>query len=266
MATSWEHNKILYEREAGVATITKNRPEKLNAWDTEMQAAFREAFEEADRDDEVRVIVITATGRGWNPGANPDMFRERTDAGYKLPPWKRPHGERDVSIYRRSDKLVIGSINGYAYGSGMGEALWCDLRIMAESAQLGPVWARFAAPMEQGTSVSLPMLVGVAKAIELYAMAEPIPARKCLELGLANWVCPDDELQSFTREIAQRIARNAPHGTALTKYMLYRFAAPDIESQLELFRFAEDVTARTEDTVEGSKAFKEKRSPVFYGR
>jgi enoyl-CoA hydratase/carnithine racemase len=230
MGLAWTHQKILYEKEGHVAVITKNNPEKLNALDAEMRAAQSEAFADAENDDEIRVIVITGVGRGWNPGANPEMFQRRSEAGYRLPPWKRPHGERDVSPYRRSDKIVIAAINGYAYGSGMGEALWCDLRIMAESARLGPVWAKFAAPMEQGTSVSLPMLVGVAKAIELYALAEPISAHQALELGLTNWV------------------------------------TPDLEHQLELFRWAEDYTARTEDMAEGGRAYRERRPPVFRGR
>src|SRR5690606_33126791 len=144
---------------------------------------------------------------------------------------------------------------------GMGEALWCDLRIMAESARLGPVWAKFAAPVEQGTSVSLPMLVGVAKAMELYALAEPIPAQKAKELGLANWVVPDDELQTFAREMAHNIAQNGAIPTALTKWMFYRFAAPDLDDQLELFRWAEDLTDRTEDMVEGARSFKAKQTP-----
>ncbi|MFN8534383.1 MAG: enoyl-CoA hydratase/isomerase family protein [Dehalococcoidia bacterium] len=266
MALSWPHEKILYEKDGHVAIVTKNNPEKLNALDPEMRAAQLEALADAEDDPEIRVIVVTGAGRGWNPGANPGMFQQRSEAGYRLPPWKRPHGERDVSPFRRSDKLVIGAINGYAYGSGMGEALWCDLRILAESARLGPVWAKFAAPMEQGTSVSLPMLVGVAKALELYALAEPIPAAKALELGLANWVVPDDQLQTFAREIAHKVARNSPFGTALTKWMLYRYAAPDIEHQLELFRWAEDYTARTEDMLEGGRAFREKRAPQFRGR
>lgn len=154
MQRSMADGKILDEKDGHVAIITKNNPAKLNALDSEMRTAQAAAFSEADSDDEIRVVVITGTGRGWNPGANPDMFQRRSEAGYRLPPWKRPHGERDVSPYRRSDKIVIGALNGYAYGSVLGEALWCDLRIMAESAALGPVWARFAAPMEQGTSVS----------------------------------------------------------------------------------------------------------------
>lgn len=263
---TFPHGKLLYEKDGHVAILTKNRPEKLNAWDEEMQAAYYEALADAEDDRDIRVIIITGKGRGFNPGANPDLFKDRSATGYHLPPWFHPHAEHDVSPLRRSDKIVIGAINGYAYGAGFGEALWCDLRIMAESAQLGPSWARFAAPAENGTTFNLPALVGIAKALEIYLMRDPIPAARALELGLTNWVVPDAELRPFALEIGHRIGELAPHSTAITKWNMYKYVHPHIEEDLDRIRFAEDITARTEDQVEGGTAFREKRKAVFKGR
>jgi 2-(1,2-epoxy-1,2-dihydrophenyl)acetyl-CoA isomerase len=263
---SWSHNKVLYEKDDHVAIITKNRPEKLNAMDAEMAAAYKEAFEEADADSDIRVIILTGNGRGFNPGANPDLFKNRTESGYRLPPDRRPRGDHQISSVRRSDKVVICAVNGYAYGAGFGEALWCDMRVMAESASFGPTWGRFGAPAENGTTFNLTSIVGIAKALEIYLLAEPIPAPKALELGLANWVVPDDQLIPFTRELAHGVAKRAPYATALTKWMMYRYAHPNMEKDLELIQVAEDITARTQDQVEGGTAFREKREPDFQGR
>ena len=261
-ALSWPHNKILYTKDGRVAVVTKNRPEKVNAMDEEMEAAYDEALADAEADPEIRVIIVTGTGRGWHPGANPQMFVE----GKKnMPPWWKPHGEGAVSPLRRSDKVTLGAINGHAYGAGFGEALWCDLRVMAESANFGPSWARFGAPLENGTSVNLTNLVGPAKTMELYLLREPIPAPRALELGLVNYVVPDDQLMPFSMDLAQRVARNAPYATALSKYMIYKHATPDIETHMEFYRFAEETTGRSLDSKEGGAAFRERREPEFRG-
>lgn len=260
---SEEQKTILYEKDGHVAIITKNRPEKLNAMDAEMRAAYDAAIADAEADENIRVVVVTGVGRGWNPGGNPAFFQARGEGGYKLPRWKRPRPQGILSPFHESDKVYIGAINGYAHGGGMADALTFDLRIMAESAMLGPVWAKFAAPSE---SAMLPVLLGVSRALQVYLTAEPLSAAKCLDLGLANWVCPDAELPEFSRKIAHQLAANAPYPTALTKWMMYKLAGPNFDQANEMLASAVDMVARTEDMVEGAKAFREKRKPEFNGR
>ena len=268
MSLKWDHEKILYEKDSHVAIITKNRPDKLNAMDKEMMDAYYEALADAESDDDIRVIVITGNGKGWHPGADPEMFVKGTASMKKgnLPSWKRPPATTpQIAALRNSSKIIIGAINGYAYGAGFGDALWCDIRIIAESAKLGPVWAKFAAPMENVTSVNLTSIVGPSKALELYLLREPIESAYALELGLANWVVPDNELMDFTMKMAKKMATNSPYGTALSKWMIYKFAAPDIGQHVELFRLAENITGLTEDSKEGGLAFRERRDPDFKG-
>jgi enoyl-CoA hydratase/carnithine racemase len=268
MSLKWDHEKILYEKDSHVAIITKNRPDKLNAMDQEMMDAYYEAIEDAENDDDVRVIVITGIGKGWHPGADPEMFRKGTASMKKgnLPAWTKPPASNpQLNAIRNSGKIFIAAVNGYAYGAGFGDALWCDLRIIAQSAKLGPVWAKFAAPLENATSATLTTIVGPAKALELYLLREPIEANYALELGLANWVVPDDELMDFTLSMAKKIAQNSPYGTALSKWMIYKQATPNADEHVELYRIAESITSLTEDSKEGGTAFREKRDPDFKG-
>ena len=143
--------------------------------------------------------------------------------------------------------------------------MWCDLRIIAQSAKLGPVWAKFAAPLENATSSPLTSLVGPAKALELYLLREPIDAEYALKLGLANWVVSDEELMDFTIDMAKRIAKNSPYATALSKWMIYKQASPNVSEHVELYRIAESITSITEDSKEGGTAFRERREPDFKG-
>ena len=113
--------------------------------------------------------------------------------------------------------------------------------------------------------MNLTNLVGPAKALELYLLREPIPAPKALDLGLVNYVVPDDQLMPFSMDLARRVAKNAPYSSALSKYMVYKHATPDIETHLEFYRFAEETTGRSVDSKEGGSAFRERREPDFRG-
>ncbi|HJU65212.1 MAG TPA: enoyl-CoA hydratase-related protein [Gemmatimonadaceae bacterium] len=259
---SYQH--ILLSHADGVGTLTLNRPDKLNAFAGTMRTEIAEALEELEHDETVRVIVITGAGRGFCAGA---------DVGYMAELVQRHDveamaalveaGRRVVSIIRRSSKPVIGSINGVAAGGGANLALACDIRIASEQAKLGQTFNRIGLHPDWGATYFVPRLVGPAKALELFWLAELVDAAECLRLGLFNRVVAHGALERETRTMAAALAAKPTLPLALAKRAVYQSMDRSLAEMLDYELEAQLRCFESRDAAEGIRAFLEKRAPTF---
>lgn len=264
---------IRYERQAGVATFTLNRPESRNALTAALFVEMERRLIEIEADDEVRVVVLTGAGRGFSSGADlmPTSKEERRrtetpsfpgDAGGNI----LQRGNRCILRLRELPKPVLGSINGDAVGAGCSLALATDLRIASETARFGVVFSHIGAAPDAGASHFLPNLVGPAKALELFFLGELVDASEALRLGLVNRVVAANELADATAELAERLARGPTLAYGFAKQAVYQGANLPFESLLDLEARNQTITFRSHDAREGVRAFREKRKPEFRGR
>ncbi|HEX2173780.1 MAG TPA: enoyl-CoA hydratase/isomerase family protein [Dehalococcoidia bacterium] len=261
--TTYEH--LLIADRNGVRTITLNRPEKLNALGAGMPDQLRAAVKEAIADNQVRVIVITGSGRAFSAGGdirgweglfgNPMALKSYLAARHEI-----------VLDLQRCAKPSIAAVNGDAVGGGCGLALSCDIRLAAETARLGFSFARLGLVPDWGSTYYLPRLVGTARACELVFTADLIGAQEAERIGLVNHVYPAAELPERTRELAEKLAGNGPIGIGLAKQAIYRSWHLDLAAELDGEENNQAITFQTQDVQEGIKAFFEKRRPVFKAR
>jgi len=264
---------LLVSSEDGVLTLTLNRPQARNAMSREMTGALAEQLAEAELDPAVRCIVLTGAGKGFCAGGDVKGMAARGDGTV---------GENtiDSAIHRQRlnqratagrlynmPKPTLAALPGAAAGAGLSLALSCDLRIMASNAILTTAFARVGFSGDYGGTFFLSQLVGTAKARELYYLSERISAEEALRLGLTNWVVDPEELPARTKEIASRLA-NGP--TVAYRYMKENFAraisSGDLDDCLDLEATHHVHCGQTEDQRNATRAFVEKREPVFQGR
>jgi len=264
------YTEILLEVADGVALITLNRPERLNAYTPTMGRELHEAFGECDADDTVRAIIVTGAGRGFCAGA--DLGRggasfDRTAAaeyqGRETPadrPWEKPR--RAVAPWDVR-KPIIAAINGPAVGVGATLPMQWDIRIAAESAKIGFVFVRRGVVPEALSTWTVPRLVGMARAAELLLTGRVLGAREALDFGLVSRVVPDAELLPAARALAAEVARyTAPVSVAMTKWLLWTMQAEtDLKRADELDARAFWWTGTQPDAREGVQSFLEKRPP-----
>ncbi len=252
---------VRYEPQGAVAVITLNRPDRMNAFDTDMRAAVVEAFERARNDDQVRVVIFTGEGRCFSAGADLKAGIDR-DVTEILQSEYRPVQEAIAGL----PKPVIAAVPGSAAGIGLSMALQCDLLIMADDAFLLSPFTTISLVPDGGLAWLLVRQLGYRRAFQLSIESERIPAERCVELGLANKAVPADKLQGAALEWAQALAKRAPLSLAATKKVM-RFAtdhdwseAYDMEAELQ------GELLGSEDNQEGIEAFLEKREPEFKGK
>ncbi len=260
---------IGYEVADGVLTITLQRPERLNAFTEAMGAELIEAFDRADRDDEVRAIIVTGAGRGFCAGMDLGEGGGTFDYG------ERPEGEiprdgggRVVLRIFELTKPVIAAINGPAVGVGITMTLPMDIRLAAEGARIGFVFTRRGIVPEACSSWFLPRIVGISQAMEWVASGRVFTAQEALAGGLVRSVHPEDELLGVARELAREIAQNtAPVSVALARRLLWSGlgAAHPMEAHRADSR-AMFARGRSADAREGIASFLEKRPPHFPDR
>jgi enoyl-CoA hydratase/carnithine racemase len=274
-----EYSEILLDVADGVATITLNRPDRLNAFTTTMARELVAAFDATDTDDEVRVVIITGAGRGFCAGADLGRGGSTFDATDEARAAERADFEtvggvpRDGGGYvslriAASRKPVIVAINGPAVGVGATMILPADIRLAAESAKFGFVFARRGLVPEAASSWFLPRVVGISKAMEWVATGRVFLAAEALAGGLVSQVVPDAELPATARSIAAEIVENTSAvSVALSRQMLWSmlgastpWEAHRVDSAA-IFRLGQ-----APDAVEGVTSFLEKRPPKFPGR
>ena len=264
------YQQIDYAVDGPVATITLNRPDKLNAYTAVMGAEIAAAIGEANADDAVRAIILTGAGRGFCAGA--DISGGAESFGAAGPNFAAPDRPRDgagfVGALFDSAKPTIAAINGPAVGVGITLTLPCDIRIAADTAKIGFVFARRGLVPEAGSAWFLPQLVGLPQALRWCLSGRVFDAAEALAGGLVSEVLAPDALLPRARAIAQEIADNtAPVSIALTRQMLWRFAGAPLPFDLLAVDgpFAQRLGAGP-DVREGVAAFLEKRAPDFPGR
>ncbi|MEE9285284.1 MAG: enoyl-CoA hydratase-related protein [Dehalococcoidia bacterium] len=261
------YDYILYDVEEGVATLTLNRPDKLNSLLEEMQPELLDALRRARDDDDVRALVLTGAGRAFCAGADVARLNRQMEGGsaHELKKPTEPVGGFLLPLYE-FPKPTIASLNGPAVGAGVSLALACEMRVGSDQARLMPAWvARGLAP-DGGTTWLLPRLVGVAKAVELLYTAKALEAEEALRLGIYNRVVPHQQLPDATRELAQAIAQGPPVAIEFTKRAVYRGLNSSLADALDYETHAQYACFSTADFKEAITAFREKRDPHFAGR
>jgi 2-(1,2-epoxy-1,2-dihydrophenyl)acetyl-CoA isomerase len=259
---------LLYDVRERIATLTLNRPERLNALGDTLRDDLYDALMKAAADPEVRVLVITGAGRGFCSGGDVKSMSERDQSGEAVPASEKfaPMRDRIVLAMRECPKPIIAAINGAAAGAGMNLALACDLRIASSAAKFSQAFVKRGLHPDWGGSWFLPRIVGSAKACELIFTGDSIDAARALELGIVNAVVAPDALMDESYKLARRIADGPPVAIQLAKRAIYHNEAVDLRAGLEFESFAQNVCKETEDAKEGVKAFVEKRPPIFRGR
>jgi enoyl-CoA hydratase/carnithine racemase len=268
------YETLLYEIDGPVLTITLNRPDKLNAYTAVMGAEIEDAFRRADEDDQVRAIVVTGAGRGFCAGADisggAGAFDSAAEGSVAFTAPDRPRGSGSgfVGAIFNCRKPSIAAINGAAVGVGATLTLPMDIRLAADTARIGFVFARRGLVPEAGSAWFLPKLVGLPQALRWCLSGRLISAQEALEGGLVAEVTDPEALLGRARAIALEIAENtAPVSIALTRQMLWRYAgAPDPFGLLAVDGRLSMELGRGPDVREGVSAFLEKRAPNFPGK
>lgn len=266
------YKDIIYEKSGRAATITLNRPARLNAIHMPMTVEMREAFLDADADDAVRAIILTGAGHAFCAGADVATMRKppadlQQQLAQIVVPGAREDYQGRFSFMLALRKPVIAAINGVCVGAGFTMALYSDIRIAARSARLGTVFIRRSLPGEQGTTWILQRLIGVSRMMDLLLTGRLIDAQEALQSGLLSRVVDDAEVLAQAREIAEGIADNCPPlAVAEAKRMAYANMFGGLADAIREDNAAIARLGRTQDFKEALKAFLEKRKPEFSGQ
>jgi 2-(1,2-epoxy-1,2-dihydrophenyl)acetyl-CoA isomerase len=251
----------------GVLWITLNRPDRLNAFNEQMGVELLEALKEGEKAPEVRCLVLTGEGKAFSVGEDLNTNRGMMESGKPVHLGEVLQRKYNpiVQRIRKMDKPVIGAVNGITAGAGLGLALACDLRAASDRATFHEAFIKAGLVPDSGTSFWLSRILGLGKAMEVSLLGEPIDSTKALNLGLVNWVFPDNVFRAETEKIAQRLAKGPTKAMGLTKRALNRAVVVDMDSALEYEMYLQDIAGRTRDHAEGVKAFFDKRDPDFRG-
>jgi 2-(1,2-epoxy-1,2-dihydrophenyl)acetyl-CoA isomerase len=254
---------VKYEKDGAIATLTLDRPERLNAMADPMWDALHEHLEKIAADDAIRAVILTGAGRAFCSGgdvtgmAKADVVSGRTRS-------QRRH--RAVLALYNLDKPVIAAVRGAIYGIGNALALACDLVLASETAKFSMAFKRVGVVPDGGAVFFLTQRLGIARAKDLVYTARAVAADEALALGLATRVVPDSKLDAEARALAQELAESATYALALAKKMFHSMYVPTLEQLLEMETLASGLARLTHDHQEGVAAFKEKRPPKFQGR
>ena len=259
---------LLYEVKDGIATLTLNRPERLNALGGTLRQDLQDAVTRAGADPEVRVMVVTGAGKGFCSGGDVKAMGEAKASQRERPLIEKiaPGRDRTLLAMREAPQPIIAAVNGAAAGAGMNLALGCDLRIASTNAKFTQAFVKRGLHPDWGGTYFLPRVVGMAKACEMIFTGEVIDAAEALRLGIVSQVVAPEELLPTAYDLARRIAAGPPVAIRLAKRSLYANEDLDLRGALQIETMAQNICFETEDATEGIRAFGEKRAPIFKGR
>jgi 2-(1,2-epoxy-1,2-dihydrophenyl)acetyl-CoA isomerase len=258
---------LLVSLEAGVLTLTLNRPEKLNAFNPEMHQALRQGLERGADEAEVRAVILTGSGRGFCAGQ--DLSERDVSAGAAPIDLSVSLGSNYNPLVRRLRALakpIVCAVNGVAAGAGANIALACDIVLAARSARFVQAFSRIGLVPDSGGSYFLPRLVGTARAMGLALLADSLSAEQAEQWGLIWKTVDDERLGAEATALARRLANGPTKGYGLLKKALYSSSGNSLDAQLDLERDLQREAGLSEDYREGVTAFKEKREPKFSGK
>lgn len=275
-----DYQEILYSVADYVATITLNRPEKLNAWTLRMESEYRHAMADAEQRDDVRVIVVTGAGRGFCAGADMSLLSgiqggqidldEAADDNPSNPgagPDTREDFQKPYTFPLAVRKPIIGAINGHAIGLGLVHATYCDIRFASDQAKFGTAFSQRGLIAEHGLGWMLPRLIGVENALDLLYSARIIDAAEAKAMGLVSRVVPHEELLPRVYEYAAHLAtRCSPRAMGIIKRQVYDSLMSDLGPATDVAIREMMASFTTEDFAEGVTSFLEKRMPRFTGK
>lgn len=258
---------LLVDLDAGVLTLTLNRPDRLNAFTEPMHLALRAQIQRAHDDPAIRAVLLTGAGRAFCAGQDlgdrdPRRMDGPPDLGHTLDTFYNP----TLRLIRSLEKPVIAAVNGVAAGAGANMALACDIVLAARSARFIQAFSKIGLTPDAGGSWTLSRLLGEARAKGLALTAEPLSAERAEAWGLI-WKCVDDEvLMPEARALARRFAEGPTRGLGLTKVSIQSAATRSFDDQLDIERDLQRIAGRTRDYAEGVTAFLDKRQPRFQGK
>ena len=257
---------VRWELAEGVALLTLNRPDKLNAFNAAMLDQWVAALERSQADPAVRAIVVTGAGRAFCSGGDVDeMGRSEANTPLRIKQRLQQGVQRIPHLLSRMDKPVIVALNGVATGAGLDLALMADIRFMAASARVGETYAKVGLVPGAGGAWFLPRLVGVAKALELFWSAELLDAQEALRIGLVNRVCADEELLPQALAFARQVAQMPPLSIELIKRAVYQSTHADLATSLDLVSSHMTVVRNSRDHAEAIAALRERRKGHYEG-
>ncbi len=266
--TSYRH--ILYEvPEPGIALVTLNRPDYLNAYTNPLCEELVKALHAYLEDDALRCLVLTGSGRGFCSGG--DVSGEGDGPNYRNKQMGQAQEMRAgmhqvIKALHRMDKPVIAMVNGAAVAGGLTLALACDIRIAADTAKLGDTSGKFGLLPDEGGAWLFPRAMGLDRALKMTFLHEIYPAEEALKLGLVTEVVPASELKARSFELARAIAKRAPLAVRLAKNMMRKGLDSSLENSLDDAALSVMISNPSKDVREGVAAFREKREPKFEGR
>jgi len=253
------YENIIFEKEENIAIITFNRPEAMNALNNQTRAEFGQAIEDVATDDEIKVLILTGSGKAFVAGSDIKEFNKTT-------PYAAHNIKRLGEMVEKLEKPVIAAVNGFCLGGGCEIAMGCDIIIASEKAKFGQPEINLGIIPGGGGTQRLPRIVGAHKAKELIFTGDIIDANEAERIGLVNKVVPLDELEEAVQTIAKKIASKSPVAMKLAKTTINRGMQTSLESGLAYEREMYSLSLTTEDKKEGVDAYIKKRKPDFTGQ
>ena len=267
------YNTIILKKEEHIASIIMNRPDRLNAATPEMFKELREALDEVNNDDDIRVGILAGAGRGFCSGSD---IKEESSIGERgLHPGKsveehrqriRRNPQKVTLAIRNLEKPIIAMVNGPAVADGFDWALACDLRVGSENAKFMNAFVTMALFPNTGATWLLPRVIGLGKALEVLFTGDWLNAEEAYRIGVLNKLVPSADLESETTALARKLAEGPPISLRLLKMQTYKGLEMSLEAALELAADGEAMTLTSEDHKEALAAFFEKRKPIFQGK